>query len=58
MRHISVEEIDLLELLRRYDVPARYAIDLAQFLEAMLAIVPGQRLTAEELLQSSRLLAG
>jgi hypothetical protein len=54
----SVEDIDLVRLLRRYDVAARDAIDLAQFLEAMLAIVPGQRLTAEEMLQSLWLLAG
>jgi hypothetical protein len=54
----SVENIDIVGLLRRYDVGARDAIDLAQFLEGMLAIVPGQRLTAEEMLQSSWLLAG
>jgi serine/threonine protein kinase len=52
------QAVDLFDLLRGHDVPAQEAADLVQFLEAMLAVVPGERLTAEEMLRSPWLLAG
>lgn len=40
------------ELLRKFDIPDNEATELADFLEPMLAIIPSQRPSAEEILLS------
>jgi hypothetical protein len=49
---MAVDERSIGELLRRFDMAADEANDFAEFLQPMLAIVPNQRPTAREMLQS------